>query len=98
MISEPNDNRIADVICQHKRDGTIIPIKIRLSDDDGEFQTYKIKAYKDLTHYGEYIMPNNISSGNHMWKFECKINVFGTQKSIKLFYNAVDNCWRVSFV
>ena len=25
-----------DVICQHKKDGTIIPLKIRLQDEDGE--------------------------------------------------------------
>ena len=35
------DNRI-DVICQHNRDRTIMPIKIRLTDEYGELQTYMI--------------------------------------------------------
>lgn len=30
-----------DVICQFKKDGTIIPLKIRLQDEDGEYQSYK---------------------------------------------------------
>ena len=28
-----------DVICQFKKDGTIIPLKIRLQDEDGEYQS-----------------------------------------------------------
>ena len=35
-----------DMICQHKADVTIIPIKFRMVDDDGLFQEYKIKAYR----------------------------------------------------
>lgn len=89
------NDRIADVICQHTRDGTIIPIKIRLQDEDGEFQTYSIQAYKDLTHYGNYVMPNGVTTSNHMWRFECKIIVFGVEKRIRLFYNAFDNKWKV---
>ncbi len=27
---------LADVICQHKTDGSIIPLKIRITDEDGE--------------------------------------------------------------
>lgn len=30
--------RSADVICQHKKDGTIIPLKLRIEDEDGELQ------------------------------------------------------------
>ena len=39
---------LADVICQHKTDGTIIPLKIRITDEDGEYQVYNIKSYKDV--------------------------------------------------
>ena len=89
-------DRLADVICQHRRDGTIIPIKIRIMDDDGEYQAYQIQAYKDLTHYGDCTMPNGIKAANHMWKFECKIVVFHREKKIQLFYNAYENRWKVS--
>ena len=41
-------NTLADVICQHKIDGRIIPIKIRILDEDGEYQVYNIRSYKDV--------------------------------------------------
>lgn len=96
MLNQGID-KFADVICMHKRDGTIIPIKIRIEDDDGEFQTYKIKAYKDLTHYGNCTLPNGISISNYMWEFECKIEIFNIEKRIILHYNIRDNSWRVKF-
>lgn len=38
------DNRI-DLICQHTMDGKIIPMRMRLRDEDGELQEYTIKGY-----------------------------------------------------
>lgn len=87
----------ADVICQHSIDGAIIPIKIRLLDDDGEYQTYAIKSYKNISHTGTYDTPDGIPSTSHTWKFDCRIAVFGREKTIHLFYNAFDNYWRITF-
>lgn len=87
--------RLADVICQHNRDGRIIPLKIRLRDDDGEYQTYLIQAYKDLTTYSSYNTPDKSNVFNHIWRFECKINVFNNIRIIKLSYNALENTWRI---
>ena len=42
-----------DVICQPSRDGKITLMKIRVIDEDGEYQEYKIKGYN-------IIMRNNI--------------------------------------
>lgn len=86
-------NQLADVICQHTRDGRIIPLKIRLRDDDGEYQTYLIQGYRDLTTYSSYNMPDKSNVYNHIWRFECKINVFNHIKIIKLSYNALENVW-----
>ena len=33
-----NTQQKIDMICQHKSDGTIIPIKFRMVDDDGLYQ------------------------------------------------------------
>ena len=81
---------LADVICQHKIDGSIIPLKIRITDEDGEYQVYNIKSYKDVSNRTAYTMPNgtSVTPANHLWKFECKISVFNTLKRIQLFYNA----------
>lgn len=90
-------NQTADVICQHKRDGSIIPIKIRIIDEDGEYQTFQVKAYKNLSYNGNYTMPNGVESLNHIWRFECKITVLQEEKRIQLFYNAYENKWKVFY-
>jgi len=47
---------LADVICQHKTDGTIIPLKIRIADEDGEYQIFNIKSYKVLSDHKEHTL------------------------------------------
>ena len=90
-------NQFVDVICQHRTNGTIIPLRIRVKDEDGIHQEYNIKSYKDLTHVGSYSLPNGImvSSSNHIHYFECKILVFNQYRLLKLFYNAYDCRWRI---
>lgn len=86
-----------DVICQHGHDGTLIPLKVRVRDDDGGFQVFVIKAYREVSHPGGHIMPNGIPSTTHTWQFECKIQILDMEKRIKLFYNAYDNFWKLDF-
>ena len=42
-----------DVIAQHNHDGTIIPLRLRLEDEDGELQTYTIQGYREIPHSTE---------------------------------------------
>lgn len=88
-------NRAVDVICQHTKEGKLIPIKLRLQDDEGEFQTYAVKGYKDLSHKGSYIMPNGITATNNIFPFDCKIVVFGREQIVHLYYNSSDHIWRM---
>ena len=88
------DNRI-DVICQHNRDRTIMPIKLRLTDEYGELQTYMIIGYKDLSGKGDYTLPNGIAVHGHIRTFDCKISVFGTERLVRIVYNADENQWRI---
>ena len=94
MTVKERDNRI-DVICQHTRDGRIIPLKIRVKDEDGEFQSFTIQAYSDLTHPGKYTLGNGVEvSGCNIKTYERKIDVFGVEKVVRIFYNASENLWR----
>ena len=88
-------NKPIDVICQHNRDGTMIPIKLRIQDEEGEMQSYVVKAYKDLSHKGNYTMPNGIMATSTVFPFACKINVFGTLKVVNIYYSSTDNVWRL---
>jgi len=89
-------SRPIDVICQHTRDGALIPIKIRIQDDEGEFQTYMVKAYKDLSHKGEFTLPNGVIATHTILPFECIIHVFGREKHLRIYYNVNDCTWRLA--
>lgn len=64
-------NRI-DLICQHTMVGNIIPIRMRLRDEDGELQEYTIKGYRDTSEFG-------------LTSFECKIVVRDTMMLVNTF-------------
>lgn len=91
-----NKNNFIDVICQHTADGNIIPLRIRLKDEDGIFQTFNIKGYKELSTPAKYISPYGTIVHSHTWTFLCKIQVLDTLKSIELFYNSNDNLWKIT--
>lgn len=65
------DNRV-DLICQHTMEGNIIPLKIRLRDEDGELQEFAVKGYRD-------------KSEHSLMSFECVIIVRDVKKIIDLF-------------
>ena len=75
-----------DVICQHSRDGTLIPLKVRVTDEEGEYQTYYIKGYKDHSHQGSRTLPTGVFVTNNTIVFECEIISFGRKRKIWLYY------------
>lgn len=86
-----------EVICQHAIDGTIIPMRIRLVDDDGMVQTLSIKGYRDLSHQAGYKLPNGFEITVNDHAYECKLEVFGMKKTIVLFYRPQsDTAWRIA--
>lgn len=84
------------MICQHKADGAMIPIKFRMADDDGLMQEYKVKSYRDLSHKGPFEMPNGIIATATMFPFECKIDCFGKEKTVFLYYSSFDHVWTIA--
>lgn len=84
-----------DVICQHTRDGLIIPLRIRLIDEDGMFQNFVIKSYRDRSfHAPNYTMPNSETVGRRQtWIFDCKIQVFDSIKVVTIIYNTYEGKW-----
>ncbi len=84
-----------DAICQHTVDGGIIPLRIRVKDEDGTFHEYNIKAYKEKTHSGQFVSQYGTRVHSPVWIFYCKIQVFNSIKNIELMYNAHDNLWKI---
>ncbi|MCR4675363.1 MAG: hypothetical protein K5675_10145 [Lachnospiraceae bacterium] len=88
------ENQPIDVICQHTKDGKLIPLKIRLVDEDGEVQSFVIKGYRD---YSDLKMKNamtgNPISTSDIWAFDLRFQAFGTNRVIRVFYHLRSCVW-----
>jgi hypothetical protein len=70
-----------------------IPMRIRLKDEEGEYQTYTIKEYRDVSRRGTRTMPDGVYITNNTFAFECKILVFSVKKLIRLCYQPNNTIW-----
>ncbi len=57
-----------DVICQFDREGVITPLKVRITDEDGEYQSYRIEEYIELKHTGANVKQNFTWGGEYSLK------------------------------
>ena len=85
-----------DVICQFCRDGSIIPLKLRVQDEEQVYQTYTIKSYKTLMS-NTITLPSEQIVTSNMVRFDCKIEVFGMERRIILHYNKSQLMWNVYY-
>ena len=87
-----------DVICQHNADGELIPLRIRIQDDMGEYQTYTIRDYRSLDADPGHPTADGIILTIYDRVFECHISVFGVDKRFRLYYNlkSTDPVWRIN--
>ena len=85
-----------DVICQIKSDGSIIPIRIKLEDEEKQIQIFNIKRYKPpkecLQSDRGFHSLGRIPSTN-MMDFECIIEIFEIEKIITLRYLVSSHNW-----
>lgn len=89
------DSRI-EVICQFTRDALIIPIKLKITDEDGVSQEYVIKAYKESPFGRDTILPNGVHVKSHLRIFDCQINSFGKTITLRIFFNAKECLWKIA--
>ena len=90
MNEHVHHQKTLDVICQHKQDGSIIPLKIRLQDEDGEYQSYFIKSYRCHS-TGNTIDPRRTPT----LFFDCKIHAFGREQIVSISYCFTNGLWKV---
>ncbi|MCR5718933.1 MAG: hypothetical protein K6F84_00050 [Lachnospiraceae bacterium] len=84
-----------DVICQHKADGDIIPIKFRFMNEDKEYETYKICGYRRLSGPGTYTTPDGLLVSGTTFIFECLVIVLDNKRKVRLYFER-NNCkWRL---
>ena len=85
-----------DVICSFSHDGVITPLRIRMTDEDGQRQAFNIKEYRDLSGLGARTMPDGVYVANNTLVFECKICVFRHLRLIRLYYNPPKMIWKMT--
>ena len=85
-----------DVICLHTRDGKVIPIRFRVLDEDGLFQAYTIKEYRDLSGQGARTMPDGVYVADNTFVYECMISIFNRMRMIRLYYNPRSMVWKMT--
>ena len=91
-----DDLKAIDVICEHTADGVIIPLKLRVKDDNGEYQSYRIDSYRDLSGRGSYDTQDGIYVTNETVYFLCSISIFGRTKNVRLYYKMNEGIWRIA--
>ena len=88
--------RNVDVICQHCRNGKVIPLRVRVPDNDGDLQTYTIKEYRDMSHGGCREMPDGVYVTDNTLVYECNIINFGRKQLIRLYYDPQNTLWKMT--
>ncbi len=74
-----------DVIAQFNRDGSIIPLRVRFEDEDGEEQSFTLKEYEIVKHGTGNVGGLFVKESDLVWK--CTLAVLGVQKTIWLSWN-----------
>ncbi len=85
-----------DVICEHKADGSVIPLRFRLMNDDGVYEAYTIKGYRQI-HKGEtYTTPDGVTVCSVDRIFECRVLILNMYRTVRLYFNT-DRCsWKIA--
>ena len=82
-----------DVICQISHDGTVIPIKIRTADDEGELQTYSIKEYRQINHDSQIVKDDEICITYKTLVFDCRLIVCERVQAVRIYFNTEGATW-----
>lgn len=88
-----------EVICQFTPDGKIIPIKFKMMDKEKIYQEYSIRSYRNPSIYnkkqdGYFDRPFSTSN---ILDFDCKIEVFGVEKVVRLRYFVNKMEWKILY-
>lgn len=82
-----------DVIAEFKSDGTIIPMRFRMMNEDGEYEAFTIKAYKQMPKKGTYTTEDGVYICNEDLVFQCKVIVLNIERIVRLYFFKQKNSW-----
>ncbi len=85
-----------DVICQHKSDGEIIPLRFRLMNEDGLYETYTIKGYRQIMRKDLYTTPDGLTVCSNDNVYECRVMTLEMYRTVRLYFNRTSCHWRIA--
>ncbi len=94
IMDEMKDRRL-DVYCLFRNDGIVLPIRVRMFDEDGERQDFAIHRYKLIDGAGGTCVPKAEVFRHGTVTFDCEIEVFGSRRVVRLLYTASDMRWKL---
>ena len=86
-----------DVICEHKSDGAIIPLRFQIVDEDGVYQRFTVKGYKLMKNHGAFNTVDGLYIANDTDVYECRIEVLGVRKDVRLYCSKRGAEWKLGF-
>ena len=82
-----------DVIAEFKSDGAIIPMRFRMMNEDGEYEAFTIKAYKQMPKKETYTTEDGVYICNEDLVFQCKVIVLNIERIVRLYFFKRKNSW-----
>lgn len=87
MITDGSRLMPIDCIAQHNSDGELIPLRIRLMDDEGEYRSYTITECRRLDLSTGQYTADKVELTIYDLIYECHASVFGRDTVFRLYYN-----------
>ncbi len=85
-----------DVICEHKSDGSVIPMRFLLMNEDENYEAYTIKGYRQLYHKETYTTPDGVYVCCKDLVFECRVLILDMYKTIRLYFDKGKVTWKIA--
>ena len=84
-----------DVICQFNSDGSIMPLRFRLMNEDGVYESYTIKEYRQIFRKDVYTTPDGLTVYSQDNVYECKVAFLDMYRTVRLYFNKSNCHWRI---
>lgn len=76
-----------DLICMHSKEGDVQPLRLRVTDEEGILRVFSVKDFRDLSHHGARTMPDGVCVSDKTIILECKIEINGQDKIVRIYSN-----------
>ena len=70
-------------------------MRFRIMNEDGEYQSCTLKAYKQLPQKGTYTTEDGLYVCNDDVLFKCKVIILDTERIVRLYFNKSQCKWKL---